>query len=347
MSDKVRIGIIGAGGIFRSRHFPGLAKVEDAEVVAICNRSEESGRKIAGEFGLSPDIMTDPQALIAREDIDGVMIGTWPYKHCPFVLASLDGGKHTFVQARMAMNLREAKAMYAKAQETGLVTQICPSPMAMKGDWLVQRLIREGYLGDVYQVYTRSFNGGNCDAAEPLHWRQVDRYSGLNALNMGILIEIVHRWFGQMKTVSAQTETFIRERPLAEGDGTGPVERPDAVHVIGQMESGARAAFLFSGVARFGVDPQVEAYGSEGTLIYKLNSDTILGGRAGDDGLSEMPIPEDESREWTVEQDFVSAIQGGPQGDTSFEAGVKYMEFTEAVARSAERGATVTLPLVD
>ena len=132
MADKIRIGLIGAGGIFRSRHFPGLAKIDEAEVVAICNRSEESGRKIAGEFGLSPDIMTNPQALIAREDIDGVMIGTWPYKHCPFVLASLDGGKHTFVQARMAMNLREAKAMYAKAQETGLVTQICPSPMAMK-----------------------------------------------------------------------------------------------------------------------------------------------------------------------------------------------------------------------
>ena len=43
MADKIRIGIIGAGGIFRTRHFPGLAQIDDAEVVAICNRSEESG----------------------------------------------------------------------------------------------------------------------------------------------------------------------------------------------------------------------------------------------------------------------------------------------------------------
>ncbi|MDA0747878.1 MAG: Gfo/Idh/MocA family oxidoreductase, partial [bacterium] len=261
MAGKVRIGIIGAGGIFRSRHFPGLAKVKDAEVVAICNRSEESGRAIAKEFGLKPDIMTDSEALLARDDIDAVMIGTWPYRHCPFVLASLDAGKHTFVQARMAMNLHEAKAMYAKAQETGLVTQICPSPMAMEGDWFMQRLIREGYLGDIYHVYTRSFGGGNSDPAEPLHWRQVDRYSGLNALNMGILVEIVHRWAGCMKTISAQAETFIRERPLDSGEGTGPVERPDAVHIMGQMENGAQAAFLFSSVARFGTDPQVELYG--------------------------------------------------------------------------------------
>ena len=52
MADKIRIGIIGAGGIFRTRHFPGLAQIDDAEVVAICNRSEASGGKIAAEFGL-------------------------------------------------------------------------------------------------------------------------------------------------------------------------------------------------------------------------------------------------------------------------------------------------------
>lgn len=51
MAEKVRIGVIGAGGIFRSRHFPGLAPIDEAEVVAICNRSEESGRRIAEEFG--------------------------------------------------------------------------------------------------------------------------------------------------------------------------------------------------------------------------------------------------------------------------------------------------------
>ncbi|MFT5365712.1 MAG: putative dehydrogenase [Candidatus Latescibacterota bacterium] len=345
MASKVRIGIIGAGGIFRSRHFPGLAKVDDAEVVAICNRSEESGRKIADEFGLKPDLMTDADALIARDDIDAVMIGTWPYKHCEFVLKALDAGKHTFVQARMAMNLSEAKRMYSKAMETGLVTQICPSPMGMKGDLFMRRLISEGYLGDIYNVYTRSFSGGNSDPTSPLHWRQVARYSGLNILNMGILVEVVHRWFGHMQTISAQAETFIKNRSAEDGNTT--VERPDTVNIMGQMQNGATAAFLFSAVARFGIDSQVEAYGSEGTLIYKLGSDTILGAKAGGEGLKEISIPENEAREWTVEKDFVDAINGGSQGDTSFYDGLKYMEFTEAVARSVERGAVVNLPVVD
>lgn len=343
MADKVRIGIIGAGGIFRSRHFPGLAKIDDAEVVAICNRSVESGEKVIGEQGLSAEAMSDPAALLARDDIDAVMIGTWPYRHCEFVLASLDAGKHTFVQARMAMNLREAKMMYAKGEESGLVTQICPAP-PWKGGRFLRRLVDEGYLGEIFHVYVRDLGGRYWDATEPLHWRQISRYSGLNILGMGITVERVARVFGHMSTVTAETEIFTKERPLA--DGVGPVETPDMVHVMGKMENGARAAFQFSGVAQFGGASVIEAYGREGTLVYDMGS-KILGAKTGDEGLKEIPIPDDEAAEWTVEADFVNAIQGGPQGDTSFFEGVKYMEFTEAVHRSVERGAMVRLPLVE
>lgn len=342
--STVRIGIIGAGGIFRSRHLPGLAKLDNAEVVAICNRSEESGRKIADEFDLSPDIMTDPQALMDRSDIDAVMIGTWPYKHCEFVLASLEAGNHTFVQARMAMNLAEARQMYSKGQETGLVTQICPAPPWKAGKYL-RRLIDEGYCGDIYNVYVRNISDGLVDPEAPLHWRMVDRYSGLNALGMGITMERVHRVLGYFSSITARTEIFTKERPLPDGSGTAPVERPETVHILGRMQNGAEGAFLFTNKAGFGDDDVLEIYGSEGTLIYDLGS-KVMGAKAGDDALKEMPIPADEVAEWTVEADFVNAINGGPQGDTSFYEGVRYMELTEAVARSVELGQTINLPLV-
>jgi predicted dehydrogenase len=341
--SKVRIGIIGAGGIFRSRHFPGLAKIDDAEVVAICNRSKESGQKIASEFGLSPDLMTDPEALLARDDVDAVMIGTWPYKHCPFVLSSLEAGKHTFVQARMAMNLAEAKQMHSKAQETGLVTQICPAPPWKAGRFL-RRLIDEGYCGDIYNVYVSDLSGGLADPTEPLHWRHIDSYSGLNALGMGITMERVHRVLGYFSSITARTETYTVERPLPDGSGVGPVERPEMVHIMGRMQNGAEGMFAFSGLARFGGSSRFEIYGSEGTLVYDMGT-KVLGAKAGDDGLKEIPIPVDEIAEWTVEADFINAINGGAQGDTSFYEGLRYMELTEAVARSMEMGQTIRLPL--
>ena len=51
-NDKLRIGIIGAGGIVRQRHMPGLAKLADVEVVAVCNRHSTSTRQFADEFGV-------------------------------------------------------------------------------------------------------------------------------------------------------------------------------------------------------------------------------------------------------------------------------------------------------
>jgi len=340
----VRIGIIGAGGIFRSRHFPSLAKIDNAEIVAICNRSEESGRKIADEFGLSPDVTTDTDALLARDDIDAIMIGTWPYKHCPFVLASLDAGKHTFVQARMAMNLAEAKQMYSKAQETGLVTQICPAP-PWKASRFLRRLIDEGYCGDTYSVYVHDVGDNLVDPSTPLHWRNIDRYSGLNALGMGITMERVHRVLGSFSSITARTETYTKERPLPDGDGVGLVERPEMVHIMGRMANGAEGVFVFSGLAGLAGESSLEIYGNEGTLTYDMGS-TVRGGKTGDSELKDLPIPADEIAEWTVEADFVNAINGGDQGDTSFYEGVRYMELTEAVARSVELGQTIRLPLV-
>ena len=63
----VRIGFIGAGGICRQRHLPGLNALDNIELVAVCNRSQASGQKIADEFGFS-EVMTDWKQLL--EDFD-------------------------------------------------------------------------------------------------------------------------------------------------------------------------------------------------------------------------------------------------------------------------------------
>ncbi len=348
--DKIRIGIIGAGGIFRTRHFPGLAKVKDAEVVALCNRSVASGRKIAQEFGLEPDLMTDPHALIARDDIDAVMIGTWPYKHCEFVLESLDAGKHSWVQARMAMNLREARLMYAKAEETGLATQICQAPHALKGDYYMRRLISECYLGDVTNIVVRSMAPAQLNPKIPLHWRQIGRLSGLNTMSVGMLYEFVNRWCGDTTSVTAQASTFVKRRSVGRGK-MGDVDRPDTVNILATMESGATAVYMFSGAAHHAPSERIEIYGNAGTLVYEtagdLDAQHIFGAKGSGKALKELSVPRKDRRSWTVEADFVNAIKTGELAESTFYQGVKYMEFTEAVFRSVERGQTVTLPLVD
>jgi hypothetical protein len=98
----------------------------------------------------------------------------------------------------------------------------------------------------------------------------------------------------------------------------------------------------------FGQQMSVRLFGSAGVLHYDLLTDRILGTqKAGSlDELREIPIPPEKARTWQVEADFVHSIrEGAPVTLTDFATGVEYMEFTEAVARSARTGVAVGLPL--
>ena len=116
---ELRIGIVGAGQITRTRHLPGFRRLPGVKVVAVCNRHRESAARVAREFDI-PRIYANWEELIDDREIDAVVIGAWPYLHCPVTLAALDAGKHVLTQARMAMNAREAQRMLDKSRE-------CPS----------------------------------------------------------------------------------------------------------------------------------------------------------------------------------------------------------------------------
>ena len=219
-----------------------------------------------------------------------------------------------FVQARMAMNLREAKVMYAAAMESELAHQICQPPHALKGDWFMQRLIAEGYVGDIRNIIVRSMTPGGIDPDTPLHWRQMGHFSGLNTMSVGMLVEFVHRWCGYTKSVSAHAETYITERSTE--DGMGPVDRPDTVNILAQMESGATAVHLFSGTAHHAPGESIEIL-RHGWHTHLRNLPRF--GRAADIGRQVRRwriegiglSPPSDRREWTVEADFIDMIKTG------------------------------------
>ena len=120
-SETVRIGMIGAGNFTRVRLIPGFQAIDGVEIVAVCNRSEESGRRVADEFGIAR-VTTDPEELFASDDIDAIYIGTWPYRHREFSVRALEAGKHVLCEGRMAMDAAEAWEMLDAAQSRpGLV----------------------------------------------------------------------------------------------------------------------------------------------------------------------------------------------------------------------------------
>ena len=128
-------------------------------------------------------------------------------------------------------------------------------------------------------------------------------------------------------------------------DATGAlrdVTVPDHVDILATLASGAHARLRFSAITALAPPSEAWIFGSDGTLRLEADARRLSGGRRGDKALAEIPIPAAQRIGWRVEEEFVNAIRGREKvARTTFEDGVRYMEFTDAVARSAASGQTV------
>jgi predicted dehydrogenase len=338
-AKKLRVGIVGAGGIVRQRHYPGLAALPNVQIAAVCNSRVETARRFAKEFDI-PEVVDDWADMLDRPDIDIVWIGTPPVLHAPITISALEAGKHVFCQARMAMNLREAREMLAGAQaRPQLVTMLCPPPHGMKGGVFFQKLLRDGYVGEIWHFRLLADRDTFSDPLAPAHWRQRTELSGQNILTVGIYAEVVQRWLGAPRRLHAQMKVSV---PKREGY---VVHIPDVVQVFGHWPNGIAGGLEWSGVAQFPPDETLTIYGRDGTLVYNFTQDQIFGARRGDKQLQKLEIPAELESRWTVEKDFINAVLHGGHPEPSFETGVQYMEFVEAVNLSARGGHAVELPL--
>jgi len=343
MADPIRIGVVGAGGNTRSRHIPGLQAIDGVEVVVVCNRSQESGQRVADEFGI-PRVVTDPREVFDAEDVDAVCIGTWPYRHREYSVAALEAGKHVLVEARMAMDAGEAREMLAVArQHPDLVAQIVPSPLDFKSWRTIRRLVEDGTLGEVREAHVNILGAASLNTGAPLHWRERVEYSGTNTMTLGLYVEAIHRWLGPTKRVIADGAVFLRERTNPDDGQPYQIEVPDSLGVLATMASGARVSYRVSAVTHAPAAPNgVSLYGSNGTLHWQAGDRMTLAPLGGEP--QDLAPDAGTAGDWRVEQDFIDSIRDGkPVELTSFEDGVLYMRVTEAIARSRAEGRAVNI----
>src|SRR4051812_37641853 len=155
---KLRVGIVGAGGIVKQRHLPALKKMPDVEIVAVSNSSYESSEKFCQDELPSAVPMRNWADLLALPDLDVIWIGTPPYMHSAVTVSALEAGKHVFCQARMCMDKAEAEEMLSTAKRyPELVTMLCPPPYGLRGDLFMKKLLAENYIGKVHHVRLQSF----------------------------------------------------------------------------------------------------------------------------------------------------------------------------------------------
>src|SRR5437660_6392654 len=233
-NQKLRIGIIGAGSIVRARHLPALKKNPEVEIVAVSNSTYESSEKFCRENLPHATPIRNWPELIALPDLDIIWISTPPYMHSAVTISALEAGKHVFCQARMSMDLAEAEEMLAASKRyPELVTMLCPPPFGIRADLLVIKILSENYIGSPPHVRLQSFTGNYLHPEAPAHWRQRIEISGLNVLTLGIYVEVLQRWLGDITGVFARGKILNAERRGYHGI------IPDILHALCGLEDGA------------------------------------------------------------------------------------------------------------
>jgi predicted dehydrogenase len=109
----------------------------------------ETAEEIAKAFRI-PEIASNWEEVITRPDLDVIWIGTTPHLHAPISTSALEAGKHVFCQARMAMNLAEAREMLEVSQaHPKQIAMLCPPPNGMKHGKYFLKLLKENYIGQL------------------------------------------------------------------------------------------------------------------------------------------------------------------------------------------------------
>ena len=337
-------------------------------MAAICGRDAAAVAAAAGRLGW-PATETDWKRLIERDDVDLVDVCTPGSSHAEISIAALEAGKHVLCEKPLANTVEEARAMAAAAARaatggvramTGFNFRRVPAVA------LARELVAAGRLGAIRHVRGAYLGSHLLDPEIPLLWRLQAEHAGSGALgDLGAhAVDLAQYLAGdQIAGVSALTETFVRERPLADGSGArGPVTVDDAALFIARFAGGALGSFEATRFATGHTEGlRVELNGELGSIIWDLGTFNELrlfdatedpatqGFRRVQVTRADHPYagawwPDGHSigyeHTFTHEvRDLVHAIADGRDPVPSFADGLQVQEVLDAVQRSATSGA--------
>ncbi len=151
MSEKIKVGIIGCGGIANGKHMPSVKKLENVEMVAFCDIVKERAEKAKADFGTQDAaVYTDYKDLLKDPSITAVHVCTPNRSHSFITVDALHAGKHVICEKPMAINSAEAKKMLDAAKETGRILTIGYQNRYRQDSQFLKRACDNEDLGEIY-----------------------------------------------------------------------------------------------------------------------------------------------------------------------------------------------------
>ncbi len=285
----IGVAIIGCGGITLQNHLPGLATCPEARVVALCDTDPGVLQRASQQSGVS-ETTSKYENVLARADVDAVIIATPNIAHAPIALAAAAAGKHILCEKPIAMNFAESLAMYRAAEKAGVRHLSAFTYRFVPAMRYLAHLVKSGAIGQPYHFRSCRLQDWG---TRSVGWRQVAKLAGTGELGdmLSHRIDFAHLLLGPFARLVANTKRYIDTR-----DGqTSDLE--DWVAIIGDFANGATGVLESSKIATgrgesWQSKDYCEVNGSEGTAVFFTERPHELQiGRRGKAGLETVPLP--------------------------------------------------------
>jgi predicted dehydrogenase len=157
VSGKLKIGLLGCGGIAQIAHMPALRKAENVEFTAICDVAEDLLNAMADRYAVA-DRYTDHHEFLKKADMDAVLLPVADGFHAPLSIDCMRAGKHVLVEKPMAETVEQCEQMLQVSEETGRKLQIACMKRYDPGLQFAQKFVAEE-MGERLSV-----SGWYCDS---------------------------------------------------------------------------------------------------------------------------------------------------------------------------------------
>ena len=344
-NSPVRIGIIGAGR-FAETHLEHFARIDGAEVVALCRRNEDALREMQGRYGI-PAGYSDYRDMLSEGGLDAVSIVTPTESHRRIALDAISENLHVLCDKPLALTAADAREMLDAAEKAGVVHSTNFNQRGNTTLGRIKRYLDAGYIGDLIHINVRWGQSMFEDARpEMLSWRGMANMGGGTVYELIHVFDAVRFLGGEVSRICALLRTSItHQQVLGRARTVSTWTRPTLRHFILELKRGAYAVIHTSWVSR-GTEPdgrsvvQFEVTGPKGRIM----SDGRLRAarrQTRNSGNSASWTPANRTRSPTN----CSSTRSGPARpvESSFLDGVKAAEIADAAFLSAREDRWVEL----
>jgi predicted dehydrogenase len=148
---KVKIGIVGCGGIANGKHLPAIQKNGNYDIVAFCDIVKEKAVEAKEKYGTEDArVYTDYTELVKESELEAVYVLTPNKSHSAISVAAMKAGKHVMCEKPMAKSYADAKLMLDTAKETGKLLTIGYQNRYRQDSSYLKTACDNGELGDIY-----------------------------------------------------------------------------------------------------------------------------------------------------------------------------------------------------